>query len=120
MPDGAGEVVDPPEVRCVRVVVVVVAGGAVDEPASVCAVRAVLLAAHRPGVGGRIPVGGPNESTQANVLGDAVLVGGIGQVLPDPMTVGDRVVVTPRLERKAQGVKVAVGANPGIAEQIPC
>ena len=114
-----GEVLDPPEVRRVRLVVVVIAGCAVQEPAPIGSVRSVLFSADRPGVGGRVPVGGPDVGVEADMFGDAVLVGGVHQVLPDLVAAGDGMLMGPRLEREAQREDVAVGANTRVAEQIP-
>ena len=53
------------------------------------------------------------------MLGDVVLVRGVGEVLPDVFAVGDGLLAEPRLERKAQREDVAVGAHTRVAEQIP-
>ena len=50
---------------------------------------------------------------------DAVLGRGLADIVQDPRPVGDRLGLDPRLERIAQRVHVGVGADAGIAEQIP-
>ena len=56
---------------------------------------------------------------EADFLVDAVLGRGLADVVQDPRPVGDRLRLGPRLERIAQREHVAVGADAGIAEQIP-
>ena len=103
----------------VGLVVVVVAGAEEQEPSAVGLGLAVLFGLHRPSVGGRIPVGGADIGVEPDVLVDAVLARGVGHVLPDLVAVGDHLRPRPRFPREAQRVDVAVGANAGIAEQIP-
>ena len=50
---------------------------------------------------------------------DAELGDGLAEVLHDRWAVGDRLVVHPRLEREAQRVHVAVGADARVSEQVP-
>ena len=50
---------------------------------------------------------------------DAVLARGLAHIVQNARTVGDRLRLGPRLERIAQRIHVAVGADAGIAEQIP-
>ena len=56
---------------------------------------------------------------EADFLVDAVLGGGLAHVIQNPRPVGDRLRLGPRLERIAQREHVAVGADAGIAKQIP-
>ena len=85
----AREVLEPREIRPVGLVVVVVAGAEEQEPAAVGLRLAVDLGLHRPGVGGRIPIGRQHAGVEADVLVDAVLARGLGQVITDVMPVGD-------------------------------
>ncbi len=55
----------------------------------------------------------------ADVLVDAVLGGGLADVIQDPRPVRDRLGLWPRLERIAQREHVGVGTDAGIAKQIP-
>src|SRR5438477_6592377 len=54
-----------------------------------------------------------------NLLVDAVLGRGLAHVIEDARAVGDRLRLGPRLERIAEREHVAVGADAGIAEEIP-
>src|ERR1700754_4671725 len=56
---------------------------------------------------------------EADFLLDAVLGGGLAHVIENPRPIGDRLRLGPRLERIAQREHVAVGADAGIAEQVP-
>src|SRR5258707_6165111 len=56
---------------------------------------------------------------EADFLVDTVLGGGLPDVVQDSRPVGDRLRLGPWLERIAHREHVAVGADAGIAEQIP-
>ena len=56
---------------------------------------------------------------KADFLLDAVLGRGLTHVVQDPRPVGDRLGLDPRLERITQREHVKVGADAGIAEQVP-
>ena len=56
---------------------------------------------------------------EPNVAIDAVLAGGFANVVEDGGAVGDGLGFFPRAERVAEGEHVGVGANAGIAEEIP-
>src|SRR6202022_3242881 len=56
---------------------------------------------------------------EADFLVDATLGGGLADIVQNPRPVGDRLRLGPWLERIAQREHVAVGADAGIAEQIP-
>ena len=45
--------------------------------------------------------------------------GRLAQVVQDRVGAGDGLLVLPRLELVAEGVQVGIGANAGVAEQIP-
>src|SRR3954449_1004308 len=117
--DLAGEVLDARKLRRIGLVVVVVASAEEQEPAAVGLGPAVLLGLHGPGVGGRVPVGGDDARVEPDVLVDAILTGRLGQIRPDVLPVGDILRPGPRLVGKAQREDVAVGADAGIAEQVP-
>src|SRR5947209_1470514 len=54
-----------------------------------------------------------------NLLVDAVLGRGLAHIIEDARAVGDRLRLGPRLEGIAEREHVAVGADAGIAEEIP-
>jgi hypothetical protein len=56
---------------------------------------------------------------EADVLFDPVLARGLADVVADLLAGGDRVFVAPRLKRVPERVHVRVGADAGIAEQVP-
>ena len=119
MYDHAAELFDAGEVRGVALVVVVVAAGEEHEPAAVEPARAVVFDRDRPGVGGGIPVCRADVAVELDVAVDAVLVCGGRHVLADVLGVGDAFLAGPRLPRKGQREHTAIGAHPGVAEQIP-
>src|SRR6476619_1248801 len=57
---------------------------------------------------------------KADFFVDAILDRRLPNVIEDVRPVGDRLRLRPRLERIAEREHVAVGADPGIAKQIPC
>ena len=67
----------------------------------------------------RRPRGALDAMMIANVLLDAVLGRGLPHIVQDARPVGDRLRLGPRLERIAEREHVAVGADAGIAKQIP-
>ena len=115
----AGEVLQTLELRCVALVVVVVAGAEEQEPAPERGLGAVVFGMHGPGVGGRIPIGRPDSGVESDVPVDAVLVCGGGDVVADVVAVGHRLLTRPGLVRKAEGEDVAVRADSGVPEQVP-
>ena len=70
------------------------------------------------GVGAR-PVRAENLVVEPDVAVDAVLGDRLAEVRQDLVGAGDRVLVLPRLELVAEGVKVGVRADAGVGEQIP-
>ena len=110
---------DARELRRVALVVVVVAAARQQEPAGDLDLLAVALDGQRPAVVGVGPVGGDDLVAVPDVLVDAVLGGGLVEVVPDRRAVGDRLVGRPRLEAEAEGVHVGVRADAGVLEQIP-
>jgi hypothetical protein len=55
----------------------------------------------------------------ADLAIDAVLARGVLDVLEDGGTVGDGLGAVPRAEREAERVHVRIGANAGIAKEVP-
>src|ERR1700749_1996332 len=56
---------------------------------------------------------------EADVVFDPVFARGLPYVVADLVAGGDRVLVGPGLERVAKGVHVGIGADAGIAEEVP-
>src|SRR6266436_8833811 len=56
---------------------------------------------------------------KADLLVDAVFNRGLADIVQNSRAVGDRLRLGPRLERIAEREHVAVGADAGIAKQIP-
>src|SRR5436305_1177852 len=56
---------------------------------------------------------------EADVFVDAVVGRGLAHVVQDPRPVGDRLGLGPRFERVTEREHVAIGADAGIAKQIP-
>src|SRR5436305_1149568 len=56
---------------------------------------------------------------EADLAVDAVVDGGLTHVVQNPRPVGDRLRLGPRFERIAERIHVRVGADAGIAKQIP-
>ncbi len=81
------------------------------------AIGAVHL--ERPGRRGRVPAGGAQAVVESDMRKDVVLLRRFPHVLPDGRSVGDGLRIPPGFEVVAEGVHVAVGADPRIAEQVP-
>src|SRR6266550_8959442 len=56
---------------------------------------------------------------KADLLVDAVFNRGLADIVQNSRAVGDRLRLGPRLERIAEREHVAVGADAGVAKQIP-
>ena len=56
---------------------------------------------------------------KADFLVDAVIGRGLADIVQNPGPVGDRLGLDPRLERIAERKHVRVGADAGIAKQVP-
>src|SRR5437588_1203160 len=56
---------------------------------------------------------------EANLLVDAVVGGGLADVIQNPRALGDRLRLGPRPERIAERKHVGVGAHAGITKQVP-
>lgn len=79
----------------------------------------VALGVHRPAGARAVPVGPQHPVPEADVVGDAVLVGGAADVVADRVALGDGLRVGPRLEGVAEGEHVGVRPDAGITEQVP-
>lgn len=51
---------------------------------------------------------------------NAVGCGGVLDVVRNRLTVGDSLLLTPRLPRKTESVQVRIRADAGVLEEIPC
>ena len=117
--DRATEVVDTRDVSLVGLVVGVVAAAGVDEAGTHLLLAVGGANGERPqGVLAR-PVAAHDLVLVADVLVDAVLRGGVLDVVEDVAARGDGALVLPRLEGVGERVHVGVGANTGVTEQIP-
>src|SRR6185436_14110179 len=67
----------------------------------------------------RRPRGALDAMIEANLPVDAVVDRGLADVIQDVGSVGDRLRLGPRLERVAEREHVRVGADAGIAKQVP-
>ena len=68
----------------------------------------------------RIPRGGEHAGAKADRLVDAKILGGAANIGEDRGAVGDGVAAGPGLKTIAEREHVGIGAQSGIAEQIPC
>ena len=117
--DLTGEVVLAGEVDDVPRRVGEVAGGQVDEAGRVPHQAVPGAADDGPAAVGRAPLEPLDALAEVDALGDPVVVGGGPHVVADLLPRGDRRRPAPRPEREAQGVHVGVGADAGVAEQVP-
>lgn len=118
--DLAGKAADRGQVGLVRLVVVVVARGEVEEAREDFAAAFAVLDLDVPQRLAGAPVGGEDLAAEADVRRDAALAHDALEVSADRVAIGDRLVAVPRLEAEAERVHVAVGADAGVAEQVPC
>ena len=86
---------------------------------SVRALARGALGLHGPARLRRRPRRALDAMVEADLLVDAVLGRGLAHIVQDPRPVGDRLRLGPRLERIAEREHVAVGADAGIAKQVP-
>ena len=114
-----GEVVGARELRRERLLVVVVAGRAPQHPGGHQHPLAVAVDLDRPGRGRRVPAGPDHAVPVADQLVDAVLAGDGAQVVEDRRPVGQRLGAGPGPPAEAEGEHVGVGADAGVAEQVP-
>ncbi len=125
MDDRPGEAFPASELRRVALPVAVVPGTHVEEPAghgdeALGSGHGVgVCGRHRPSGVGAGPFGGRDPVSEADVAGQVVLGDRLPQVVQDDRSVGDRLLLLPRLEAEAQGVHVAVGPYARIPEQVP-
>src|SRR4051794_33608715 len=121
MDDLALEPLGPLEVRGVALVVVVVAGARVQEPAGHLEALAGVspLDLERPAGLVARPGCADDLVVQPDRVADAVLVGGLVDVLANRGPVGQRARLLPRAEVVAEREHVGVRADARVAEQVP-
>ena len=124
MHDLAGEVGRAGKFRRVAFLVFVIAraheqeiAGEADDFGRALAHRALGL--HRPARLRRRPRRAFDAVVEADLPVDAVVDSGLADVIQNPRPVGDRLRLGPRFERIAERIHVRVGADAGIAKQIP-
>ena len=99
--------------------VIVIAGAGEQEVRGEALGRTFVLSFDAPNLALGIPRRARNLVLEADMAIDPVLTRGFVHVLPDGGPVGDSLVPGPRFEIVAEREHVAVGADAGIAEQIP-
>ena len=124
MHDLAGEIRSPSKLRRVAFLVFVIARAHEQEIAGEahglgCALAHRARGLHRPARGRRRPRRALDAMVEADLPVDAVVDGGLANVIQNVGPVGDRLRLRPRLERVAEREHVRVGADAGIAEQVP-
>ena len=124
MHDLAGEVGRAGKLRRVAFLVFVIARAHEQEIAGEAhdfgrALAHRALGLHRPARLRRRPRRAFDAMVEADVLVDAVVDSGLAHVVQNPRSVGDRLRLGPRFERIAERIHVGVGADAGIAKQIP-
>ena len=124
MHDLAGEVGRAGKFRRVAFLVFVIAraheqeiAGEADDFGRALAHRALGL--HGPARLRRRPRRALDAVVEADLLVDAVVDRGLAHVVQNPRPVGDRLRLGPRFERIAERIHVGVGADAGIAKQVP-
>ena len=119
--EGAGETLAAGEVRRVAGLVTVVAGAQHQHAAAQLHRLGLLAALHLQGPQGlgTIPLGAQHPVAVADKAVDAMLAGGVLDVAADRRAVGDGLWIGPGTEAVAEGVHVRVGADAGVAEQVP-
>ena len=124
MHDAAGEIRHARELRRIARLVFVIARAHEQEIAGEahelgCALARDALGLDGPARVRRRPRRALDAMTEADVLLDAVLGCCLAHVVQDLRPIGDRLRIGPRLEGIAEREHVAVGADAGIAEQVP-
>ncbi len=125
MHDAAGEILAAGKLGRIAFLVFVIAGAHEQETAGEAhdlgrpLAHRSALGLHGPAPILRRPRRPPDPMVEADLLVDAVVGGGLADVIQDPRAVRDRLRLGPWLERIAQREHVAVGADAWIAEQIP-
>src|SRR6185312_4120747 len=109
------------EARQVASVVVVVARAADEVAAAVVAglTGRLVQGGDRPAVLGVGPVRADDLQAEVDLLVDAVIRGGVGDVLADRRPVGEHLQLAPRTPFVAEREHVGVGPDAGVAEQVP-
>jgi hypothetical protein len=120
--DAPREALPALEVRCVALVVAVVAATHEKEVAAqahrLLGVAALHL--HRPARLRRGELRAHHTMVEADLPVDPVVLCCLADIVEDRRAVRDRLRLPPRPEGVAQGVHVRVRADPRIPEQIPC
>ena len=121
MDAAAGEPLGAGEGRQIARVVVVIARAADEVATRVVArlARRLVHRGHRPATLGGRPVSADDLQPVLDLLVDAVLDGGVGDVLADRRPVGQHLQLLPRPELVAEGEHVRIGADARVAEQVP-
>ena len=120
MHDAALELLEAREVRHVAVFVVVVAGAHEEKVATqLQGLGALAVDVDRPGAVDRRPARAADAVAEADVPIDAELAHGLVQIGADGLGIADRPGGCPGLEAESEGIHVGVGADAGIAKEIP-
>ena len=119
--DRAPELGEGGPVRCEALVVAVVAGGHEEPPPAQPGhlPRVDVLVRHGPGVGVGGPLGPQRTLPEPDVPQDAGLLGGRTDVLQDGVPRGQAALTRPRAAAVAERGHVRVGADAGVAEEVP-
>ena len=117
----SGEAVAASELGQIGLFIVVIARTHVEPIGGECLGRSGVASfdLDGPGRGRAVEVGPANPAVEADMAAQVVLVGDPVDVVEDRRPVGDCLGLGPRLERITKRVHVAVGPDPGVAEQIP-
>ena len=113
------EVVQPRDVGLQRRVVVVVTRPEDDHPGRNRSHLTLVVNAQRPGAVRGRPVGAQHALLVLDLLVDPVVAGRVAHVGRDRVSVRDGAVLVPGVPLEAEGEQVRVGADSGIAEEVP-
>ena len=116
---GPRNVVGAGELRLVAVLVVVVAAAAPEEAGGDGHRLSGVLGLDGPARRVAVPRGADHPVVVADVGLHVVLAGGLAEVLQDPAAAAEGLLVGPGLEAVAHRVHVGVGADAGVAEEVP-
>ena len=120
MHDATLEGLDAREMRRVTVFVVVVAGAHEEKVAAqLQGLGALAIDVDRPGAVERGPARAADTVAEADVPIDAELAHRLVQIGADGVGIADRLGGGPGFEAESEGIHVGVGADAGIAKQVP-
>ncbi|SHV57789.1 Uncharacterised protein [Mycobacteroides abscessus subsp. abscessus] len=119
MDQSPGELLHPREFRGVAVVVVVVAGAQVQELGAVSRRAGRGVDAHRPDVGIGPEIGAGDLGREGDMPVDVVVAGRVLQIVANVRAIGDGVAFMPGVVPETERIDIAVGADSGVAEQVP-